>query len=266
MTFCLSLHWQPLSPYTSQVDGAQGRDWWRKVSPTVREDHFQDHLRNLKSMGHDKIQFGVLRELADVVAKLLSTIFEKSWQSGEVPVDWKKGNIAPIFKKGRREYLGNYQPAGLCSVPGKSMEQTLLEAVLRHMEDRKVMQDSQQGFTKAKSCLTNLLAFCDTGPILGPVLFNIFINSIDRGIKCTLSKFADDTKLSGVVDMPEGQDAMQRDLDKIKKWALVDLMRLNKAKFKVLHLGQGNPQYQYRLRDEGIESNPDEKDLGCNGG
>ncbi|KFZ46526.1 hypothetical protein N321_12462, partial [Antrostomus carolinensis] len=110
--------------------------------PTVGEDQGREHLRNLKvhkSMGPNGMHTWVLRELADEVAKPLSIIFEKSWQSGEVPTDWKKGNITPIFKKGNKEDPGNYRPVSLTSVPGKIMEQILLETMLRHMENEKMI-------------------------------------------------------------------------------------------------------------------------------
>ena len=71
---------------------------------------------------------------------------------------------------------------------------------------------------------------------MGPVLFNIFINEIDDVIECTCSKSADDTKQCGTVDTAEGRDAIQGELNKLK-WNLMNLMRFNKTKCKILHLG-----------------------------
>ena len=50
-------------------------------------------------------------------------------------------------------------------------------------------------------------------------------------------QFAGDTRLWGVVNIPEGQDAIQKDLDRLEKWAQEDIMRINKSKCKVLYLG-----------------------------
>ena len=97
---------------------------------------------------------------------------------------------------------------------------------------------------------------------LGPVLLHIFFNGIDDGIECTFSKFADDTKLIGAVDVAEGEDAIQRDLDQHKRWARVNIMRFNTAKCKVLHLSRRNPRHLYGLEGAVLESSPAEKELG----
>ena len=120
--------------------------------PLVEEDCVRDRLSDLdthKSMGPDGMHPRVLRELVDVIAEPLSIIFERSWRTGEVPEDWRKASVTPVFKKDKKEDPGNYRPVSLTCILGKVMEQLILEAIIKQVEEKKlsgvVSMDSPRG-------------------------------------------------------------------------------------------------------------------------
>jgi len=100
------------------------------------------------------------------------------------------------------------------------------------------------------------------GSLFGAVLFNSFINDLGEELVCTLSKFAHDKNLGGVVDTLEGCAAIQRDLDRLDSWAERNLMKFNKGNCRVLHLGRNSPMHQHRLGTDLLESTFEERDLG----
>jgi len=100
------------------------------------------------------------------------------------------------------------------------------------------------------------------GSELYPDLFIFFISDLDEGRECTLSKIADDTKLGEVADVPKGCAAIQQDLDRQESWAQRNLMKFNKGRCRVLHLGRNNPVHQYRVGADLLESSSAERDLG----
>ncbi|PKU33043.1 rna-directed dna polymerase from mobile element jockey-like [Limosa lapponica baueri] len=96
-----------------------------------------------------------------MLIKPLSIIYQQSWLTGKVPVDWRLANVMHSYKKGHKKDPGTYRPVSLTSVPGKVMEQIILSAITQHIQDNQVIRPSQHAFMKGRSCLTNLISFYD---------------------------------------------------------------------------------------------------------
>ncbi|KFQ18369.1 hypothetical protein N331_11828, partial [Merops nubicus] len=106
--------------------------------PIIQEEMVSNLLHLLdecRSIGPDGIHPRVPRELAEVVTKPLSIIYQQSWLTGEVQAGWRLASVTPIYKKGQKEDLWNYRPVSLTSVLGKVMGQIILSAVMWHMQE-----------------------------------------------------------------------------------------------------------------------------------
>ncbi|PKU31730.1 rna-directed dna polymerase from mobile element jockey-like [Limosa lapponica baueri] len=133
-------------------------------APVIQAEMVSDLLQHLnlqRSIGPNGVHPRVLRELVEVLIKPLSIVYQQSWLTEEVSVDYNLANVIPSCKKGWKEEPGNYRPVSLTLVLVKVMEQIILSAIMWHVQDNQLIRPSQHGFMKGRSCLTNLISFYD---------------------------------------------------------------------------------------------------------
>jgi hypothetical protein len=307
----------------------------------ITEEKFLQAIKCLKkdkTGGEDGIYSSVLMYIGEAITSPLTLVFKKSIETGFIPIDWKNANITPIFKKGSKKNPENYRPVSLTSHVCKTFERILTQYIVKHLEENCLINDTQHGFRKNRSCLTNLLEFSERvsnildegcpvdiiyldfskafdtvpherlavklkahgiggdvlrwiiawlkdrkqrvvlngetsnwtkvvsgvpqGSVLGPILFTIFINDLDEGIKNIIKKFADDTKLMGMTGSIEQVNGIREDLRRLDEWSQLWQMKFNVDKCKVMYLGHGNSKSKYEIQGKELGEIVEEKDLG----
>ena len=128
------------------------------ITPEVLANKI-NNMKDNKSPGVDGIAPKILKETVEQISKPLAHVFNMSLREGSVPLEWKEANIIPLFKKGSRNKSVNYRPVSLTSVICKLLESIIRDHIMDFLIKHKLINSSQHGFLKSKSCLTNLLCF-----------------------------------------------------------------------------------------------------------
>ena len=130
----------------------------------VTDDMTKKLIENLnpnKSIGPDEMHPRVLIELKEHLAGPLAFIFNETLRQGKIPLDWKRANVSPIFKKGSRNLAENYRPISLTSIVCKMMETLIRDRLLEHLQKEKLLSPKQHGFISGRSTVTQLLNYLD---------------------------------------------------------------------------------------------------------
>ena len=118
-------------------------------------------VQDYKSPGVDGIPQKLLKEIIEQISTQLAKLFNLSLEEGIFPSERKEANITPLFKKGSRNKPENYRPVSLTQVVCQLLETLIRGHVVEFLVKHKLINTSQHGFLKSRSCLTNLLCFIE---------------------------------------------------------------------------------------------------------
>jgi hypothetical protein len=110
-----------------------------------------------KATGPDGLSAHILKETAEISAEILTTIYNKSLKSGEVPRDWRNAHVVPLFKKGERYTPSNYRPVSLTCICCKVLEHILVSNRANHLENNNILSENQHGFRRKRGTESQLI-------------------------------------------------------------------------------------------------------------
>ena len=301
-----------------------------------------EELNTRKAMGPDEINGWILKECKEELEEPIWEIINSSLTEGKVPKEWKRANIVPLYKGGNKMEPLNYRPVSLTSVVSKLCETIIKKKWIKYLEEENIITESQFGFRKERSCITNLLSFysrvidglqerdgwVDTvyldlkkafdkvphksliwklehngglkgkvlewmkdylgdrqmrttirdsnskwckvtsgvpqGSVLAPIMFQVYINDMSKGINSYINLFADDAKLMRVIKNQRDCEELQNDLDKIHEWSQQWKLEFNTRKCHTMEMGKSKrrPTWEYKMGGVNILKSNEEKDLG----
>ena len=158
-----------LTALSTRAAGFLRQDGTRNTTPkmppiNITEEGVRKRLSQLnphKAAGPDRITPLVLKELADIIAPVITRLFRASLGQAKTPDTWREAHVTQVYKKREKYKAVNYHPVSLTCILCKQMEHILASNIMAHLNSRNLLYDKHHGFRSERSCETQLLEFTD---------------------------------------------------------------------------------------------------------
>ena len=280
-------------------------------------------LKTSKSLGPDQLHPRILKEMSHVITKPLQQIFTLSMNKNKLPSIWKKANVSPIFKKGKKQSASNYRPVSLTCILFKLQESLIRDDIVAHMESNGLISKRQFDLMSGRStilqplhvmdewknildsggtievCCMDFMKAFDKVPhkrllakiksygiegnilkwikeflenrqqrvivngnysewskvtsgipqrsVLGPLLFDLYINDLPDCILSQVFLFVDDTKMFRHIQNSDDQKICQDYITRLQAWTDKWLLKFHPEKCKLLAIGKRTPSFKYTM-------------------
>ena len=222
-----------------------------KLLESILKDDIMQHLTRNKLLKKSQHGFMASKSCTTNLLEFLEKVTEAADKGKSVDIVYL--DFAKAFDKVPTERLLKRLTAH--GVGGKIKK--WIASWLKDRKQRVTVNGKKSGWQK-------VLSGVPQGSVLGPVLFLIFINDLDNGAteNQVVRKFADDTKVSQVIEGPDDAEELQGTLDRLCQWATDWGMAFNVAKCHVMHVGKNNPRHKYHMQGEALKTTEEERDIG----